>query len=110
VIPEPLGYNDAMPLNPSDVEHIAELARLELSPHEKTRFLKQLSSILEYFEKLQTLDTKSIPATSSVLPPHGSLRKDEPGASLSAEETLKNSAQSEKGQFKVPPIFGERDA
>lgn len=98
-----------MPLNPSDVDHIAELARLELSPREKARFLKQLSSILEYFEKLQTLDTKNIPATSSVLPPHGGLRKDEPGASLSQEDTLKNAAQTQKGQFKVPPIFGDRD-
>jgi aspartyl-tRNA(Asn)/glutamyl-tRNA(Gln) amidotransferase subunit C len=98
-----------MPLNPSDVEHIAELARLELSTREKARFLKQLSSILEYFEKLQTLDTRNIPATSSVLPPHGLLRKDEPHASLSAEETLKNAVQTEKGQFKVPPIFGDRD-
>jgi aspartyl-tRNA(Asn)/glutamyl-tRNA(Gln) amidotransferase subunit C len=98
-----------MPLNASDVEHIAELARLDLSPREKTRFLKQLSSILDYVEKLQKLDTKNIPATSSVLPPHGSLRKDEPRTSLSAEDTLKNAAQTEKGQFKVPPIFGDRD-
>jgi aspartyl-tRNA(Asn)/glutamyl-tRNA(Gln) amidotransferase subunit C len=98
-----------MPLNPSDVEHIAELARLELSPHEKTRFLKQLTSILEYFEKLQTLDVRDIPATSSVLPVHGSLRKDEPGTSLTSEETLKNSARSEKEQFRVPPIFGGQD-
>ncbi len=98
-----------MPLNPSDVDHIAELARLELTPKEKARFLKQLSSILEYFEKLKTLDTRNIPATSSVLPPHGALRKDEPHPGLTAEETLKNSAQTEKGQFKVPPIFGEKD-
>lgn len=98
-----------MPLNPSDVDHIAELARLELSPREKARFLKQLSSILDYVEKLQKLDTRNILATSSVLPPHGSLRKDEPRASLSAEDTLKNAAQTEKGQFKVPPIFGDRD-
>lgn len=98
-----------MPLNPSDVEHIAELARLDLSTREKARFLKQLSSILEYVEKLQTLDTKNIPATSSVLPPHELSRKDEPLPGLSAEEIMQNSPQTEKGQFKVPPIFGERD-
>jgi aspartyl-tRNA(Asn)/glutamyl-tRNA(Gln) amidotransferase subunit C len=98
-----------MPLNPSDVEHIAELARLDLTPREKARYLKQLSSILEYFEKLQKLDTGNIPATSSVLPPHGSPRKDEAGVSLSKNDTLKNAFQTEKGQFKVPPIFGDRD-
>ena len=98
-----------MPLTPSEVDHIAELARLELSPREKTRYLKQLSSILEYIQKLQSLDTQNIPVTSSVLPPHGSLRKDESGKSLTPEETLQNTAQKEKGQFRVPPIFGERN-
>jgi len=98
-----------MPLNPTEVEHIAELARLDLSPREKTRFQKQLSSILDYVEKLKSLDTRNIPATSSVLPTHGSARKDEPREGLSVEDTLKNAAQTEKGQFKVPPIFGSRD-
>jgi aspartyl-tRNA(Asn)/glutamyl-tRNA(Gln) amidotransferase subunit C len=98
-----------MPLNFSDVEHIAELARLNLTHDEKARFLKQLSSMLDYFEKLRSLDTKGIPALSSVLPAHGPLREDEPGLSLPLDEILKNSAQSEKGQFRVPPVFGDRD-
>ncbi len=98
-----------MPLVPSDVDHIAELARLDLTAREKARFLKQLSSILEYFQKLQKVDTRNIPTTSSVQPPHGPPRKDEPGICLAPEEVLRNSANTEKGQFKVPPIFGGRD-
>jgi aspartyl-tRNA(Asn)/glutamyl-tRNA(Gln) amidotransferase subunit C len=98
-----------MPLTPAEVEHIAELARLELTPREKTRYLKQLSSILDYIQKLQELDTKNIPATSSVLPSRSMLRADDPTPGLTREETLQNAARVEKGQIRVPPIFGDRN-
>ena len=47
-----------------DIQHIANLARLELTSQEKQKFTGQLSDILAYFEKLKELDTKSIPIAS----------------------------------------------
>lgn len=93
-----------MYLNREQVEHIAELAKLELTPEEIERFGGQLSAILDYAARLNAVDTTGIPPTSSVLPPHATLRPDIPAASLDIEETLRNAPQREGDQFRVPPV------
>jgi aspartyl-tRNA(Asn)/glutamyl-tRNA(Gln) amidotransferase subunit C len=94
-----------MPLTPQIVHHIADLARLELSEDEISLYCHQLSDILEYANRLQSIDTTGIPPTSSVLPGHTILRDDEARPGLSREELLKNAPHTEHNQFKVPPIF-----
>ena len=87
------------------VEHIAELARLDLTPEEKARYQKQLSAILDYAARLQTLDTSSIPPTASVLPPRSVLRPDVALPGLERDALLRNAPEAEAGQFKVPPVL-----
>jgi aspartyl-tRNA(Asn)/glutamyl-tRNA(Gln) amidotransferase subunit C len=94
-----------MALTIQEVEHIAMLARLELTEEEKQRFRDQLSSILEHVARLQELDTSGIPPTSSVLPPHSVLRADEPVKGLKVEDVLRNAPRREKDQFRVPPVL-----
>jgi len=94
-----------MPLSLEEVEHIATLARLELSVEEKARYRQQLSAILDYIRKLQELDTTDIPPTSSVLSGAGPLRADESRPGLSREALLENAPEVERGQFKIPPVF-----
>lgn len=94
-----------MTLTLQEVEHIADLARLALSDDEKDRFRQQLSAILDYAMRLQTLDTAGIPPTSSVLPERNVLRSDEPRLGLSQDELLRNAPEVEKGQFRVPPVL-----
>lgn len=94
-----------MTLTIEEVEHIAKLARLELSEEEKARYSQQLSAILEYAARLQELDTQGIPPTSSVLPPRSGLREDIPGECLSIEAVLANAPRAEKNQFRVPPVL-----
>jgi len=94
-----------MTLSLEEVEHIAHLARLELTAEEKARFREQLSEILDYAARLQALDTQGIPPTSSVLPARSVLRADEPRPGLSLEALLKNAPETEKGQFRVPPVL-----
>lgn len=98
-----------MPLTLEEVQHIAELARLQLTPEELERYREQLSSILDHVAQLQKLDTSGIAPTSSVLPGRSVLREDVPGESLPREDVLRNASEQEKGQFRVPPVFGERD-
>jgi len=57
-----------MSLDIKQIEHIAHLARLELGAKEKEKFTQQLSSVLEYFEKLKEVDTNSIEPTSQSVP------------------------------------------
>jgi aspartyl-tRNA(Asn)/glutamyl-tRNA(Gln) amidotransferase subunit C len=94
-----------MPLTLKEVEHIADLARLELTDEEKARYREQLSAILDYVAQLRELDTTGIPPTSSVLPPRSALREDEPRPGLSLEELLRNAPDTEAGQFRVPPVL-----
>jgi aspartyl-tRNA(Asn)/glutamyl-tRNA(Gln) amidotransferase subunit C len=94
-----------MTLTIEEVEHIAWLARLDLSQDEKERYLKQLSAILEYASRLSDLDTSGIPPTSSVLPTRSVLRVDQSRPGLSSEDLLRNAPEQADGQFKVPPVF-----
>jgi len=105
-----------MVLSLEEVEHIAELARLELTDEEKARYQEQLSAILDYAARLQALDTAGIPAptgtrsssaqTSSVLLAHSSvLRPDRPRPGLNLEDLLRNAPQAEQNQFRVPPVL-----
>ncbi|NMC81085.1 MAG: Asp-tRNA(Asn)/Glu-tRNA(Gln) amidotransferase subunit GatC [Chloroflexi bacterium] len=94
-----------MTLTLAEVEHIAELARLELTPEEKERYCQQLSDILEYAARLQSVDTRQIPPTSSVLPPRSVLRADVPAQGLSVDDLKSNASQFEENQFRVPPVL-----
>ncbi len=94
-----------MSLTREEVDHIANLARLDLSEEEKARFREQLSEILDYAARLQALDTSHIPPTSTVLARKSPLRKDIPHPGLSVDEALRNAPQSEQKQFRVPPVM-----
>lgn len=94
-----------MSLTFKEVEHIAMLARLDLSLEEKQRYQQQLSDILEYVAQLQKLDTGNILPTSSHLPPQSQLRADVPIEGLSQERALENAPDLEADQFKVPPVL-----
>jgi aspartyl-tRNA(Asn)/glutamyl-tRNA(Gln) amidotransferase subunit C len=94
-----------MPLSLEQVEHIADLARLQLSQEEKEHYRVQLSAILDYAARLQVLDTAGIAPTSSVLAPHSVLRDDEPRPGLPRTDLLRNAPHSENGQFRVPVVL-----
>ncbi len=95
-----------MKLTIEEVEHIAALARLELTETEKQQYAEQLSDILDYAARLDELETDSIPPMASVLDMQLRLREDESRPGLPREEVLKNAAETKDDQFKVPPVFG----
>jgi len=94
-----------MKLSREQVEHIAELARLALSEEEKALYQEQLSAILEYFERLQELNTEAIPPTATVLPLRSGMRADEPKPPFPREDILANAPAAEEGCFEVPPVL-----
>jgi aspartyl-tRNA(Asn)/glutamyl-tRNA(Gln) amidotransferase subunit C len=94
-----------MTLSLEEVEHIAELAKLALTDEEKSRFREQLSSILDYANTLQALDTSNIPPTATVLPLNTVLRPDIPRESLDREELLANTLHKEDSMFRVEAIL-----
>ena len=94
-----------MQLTIQEVEHIAELAKLDLSDEEIELYRDQLSSILAYAAKLQNVDTGDIPPTASVLPERSVLRADVVQAPLSPETVLQNAPHQKEQQFKVPIVM-----
>lgn len=91
-------------LTRQEVEHVALLARLELTEEEKDLYTRQLQDILEYAARLNELDTTDVPPTSHVLPLCNVFREDDVGEHLSPEEVLANAPEREGGFFKVPRI------
>ena len=94
-----------MSLTLDEVKHIADLARLQLTDEEMQRYQQQLSDILDYAARLQTLDTSHIAPTASMLVERLSLRADVAAPGLSIEELLKNAPLAEERQFRVPPVM-----
>ena len=96
-----------MQLSTTDVEHIAELAKLALTADEIEQYRRQLSDILAHFETLQKVDTSSVPPTASVLPLRTVMRADVMRPGLSTDDALANAPDREDGFFRVRAVFGE---
>lgn len=94
-----------MSITIKEVEHVANLARLELSDVEKEQFAGQLNAILKYAEKLNQLNTDGIEPTSHVLPLANVMREDVVKPSWPIEKVLLNAPEEEDGQFKVPAVL-----
>ena len=93
-----------MRLSPEEVDHIALLARLDLSPAERERAANELSQILGYFEKLTELDTEGVEPMAHVLPVENVLRPDVVRPSLPREAALQNAPEAADGMFQVPRV------
>lgn len=93
-------------LSKETIEHLSKLALLELSEEEKEKLSKQLGDILDYFKKLNDLDTSNVdPTTHPIEGLTNVFREDEPWESLSNEEATKNTKYKQDGYFKAPRIL-----
>jgi aspartyl-tRNA(Asn)/glutamyl-tRNA(Gln) amidotransferase subunit C len=88
----------------TQIQHVASLARLELSDDEQTKLTGQLNDILVQFARLQELDTIDIPPTSHSLDSKNVLREDIAGPSLSRDAATANAPEKRDGNFIVPQI------
>jgi aspartyl-tRNA(Asn)/glutamyl-tRNA(Gln) amidotransferase subunit C len=94
-----------MALTRTEVEHVATLARLDLSEAEKDMFANQLSSILSYVEQLKVLDTTGVEPSATVLGQVNAFRDDVVKASLPIERAVANAPDPADGFFGVPKII-----
>jgi aspartyl-tRNA(Asn)/glutamyl-tRNA(Gln) amidotransferase subunit C len=94
-----------MPLSRAQVEHIAELAKLQLAEEEIAQYAVQLSAILEYFGELNQLDTDKVPPTPSVLPLRNVMQPDVVHEPLDQQAALANAPDADAGQFRVQAIL-----
>lgn len=93
-----------MKLSAADVEHVALLARLDLTEGEREQYASELSRILDYVEQLSELDTTGVAPTAHPLPVADIFRADAVQPGLSNEQALANAPGKEEGCFLVPQI------
>ena len=88
-----------------DVDNMAELARLDLDASEKEAIRKEMARMLDYVQKINELDTESIPPTFFVQHAGPVTREDATVPSLPVSEALKNAPESGHGFFRVPKMI-----
>ncbi|WP_336337318.1 Asp-tRNA(Asn)/Glu-tRNA(Gln) amidotransferase subunit GatC [Haloarcula brevis] len=86
-------------VDPEEVRHVADLARVDLADDEIERFTGQFVDILDAFEALD-----DVPETDRDAELSNVMRPDEVRESLSQEEALQNASDTEAGQFKGPKV------
>ena len=91
-----------------DVEKVAQLARLAVTPAEKETFAKQLTQILAHVDTLNQYDTTGIEPTATVMGQVNVFREDLVRPSLPSDKTLANAPAREADGFVVPKILEER--
>ena len=90
-----------MELSLTEVRSIAKLCRIRLTEQEITSLQDDLRNIFEYFSDLDTLDTSNVDSTGWNVQNQNVLREDVAADSLSTEEILANSPDTEKNFIKV---------
>jgi len=91
-------------INKEEVARIAELARLDVEEAKQELFAGQLSSILQYMETLNELDTSEVEPLYSPVEHDTPVREDEPESRCSREEVLGNAPETDGKYFIVPKV------
>ena len=94
-------------ISPADVQHVARLARLDLTPDELATYTGQLDSMLDHFKDIDALDLAEVEPMTQPYALTNVLRDDVPGPTLDRAEVLAGAPSAEDGRFRVPPILGE---
>jgi aspartyl-tRNA(Asn)/glutamyl-tRNA(Gln) amidotransferase subunit C len=94
-----------MKLTREELQRIAVLARLRLTPEEETQLTEQLDHILAYMEKLDELDTSKVEPFSHAVDAVNALREDKVTNLADADAVLANAPNRDNTFFKVPKII-----
>lgn len=95
----------SMKIDRQEVIHVAELARLSFGEEELTMLVRQLNTILDYFDKLRDCDTSAIPPTSHVVATETPFRNDAVAGFADNDLLLQNAPSQERRCIKVPRII-----
>ena len=95
-----------MPDTPNhiDIDYVANLARLALSPEEKVTFARQLGDVLAYIEKLKQADVSGVEPTAHAFDVHNVWAADVPAPGLAVEDVIRNAPASRDNMIAVPKV------
>lgn len=89
-----------------DIDRLATLSRLALTPEEKTQFAAQLGDIVGYIEKLKEVNVDGVEPTAHATPIFNVLQADEPRdpKAFTVEDALRNAPQQRDNMVVVPRV------
>ncbi len=87
-----------------DIQKIATLSRLKLTPEEADLYQAQLAKILDYMDVLARYDLSETEPTATASGGRNVLREDVARSSFSSAEALSNAPKSSHGQFQIPKV------
>ena len=97
--------NEFMTISKEQIEHLANLSRLDVTEKEKGKFSEQISLILDYFEKLNELDVEGVEPLAYVTDLNNVARADKTDDFCTSDKVLAEAPELEKRQVKVKPVF-----
>jgi aspartyl-tRNA(Asn)/glutamyl-tRNA(Gln) amidotransferase subunit C len=99
--------DEPTPISAEQVQHLANLARIALTPAEIEHLAVELGSIVDSVRKVTEVATPEVPATSHPIPLTNVFRPDEVGDVLTNDEALSGAPDAADGRFRVAAILGE---
>jgi aspartyl-tRNA(Asn)/glutamyl-tRNA(Gln) amidotransferase subunit C len=93
-----------MKVTKETIEHVANLARLNISEAEKEKLTSEMENIISYVDKLNELDTSNVKPMEHVIPIRNVLREDRVTGSIDREKLLRSAPVHEEGCYKVPKV------
>ena len=94
-----------MSISREEVEHVAGLARLTLTPDQVETYADHLSQILKHMEKLSQVDTRGLEPTYHAVPLKNVFREDRAVQRLTREEALANAPEADEKTILVPKVI-----
>lgn len=94
-----------MNITKQQIEHIAELARLGITEQEKEKYVSDLGRILDYFKKLEQVDTSQIQPIKQITGLHNTIRQDESIINTEQEKILTNAPARKNKFIKVKSVL-----
>src|SRR4051812_47163088 len=95
----------ASPITKHELEHLAELVRIELNPKEEEKLLKDLGAILDYFKELQEVDTSNVVPMTGGTDARNVFRGDTERENTNQQAGIEAFPESKDGYLKIPPVF-----
>jgi aspartyl-tRNA(Asn)/glutamyl-tRNA(Gln) amidotransferase subunit C len=87
-----------------NIDRIANLARLALTPEEKVKFSAQLADVLTNIEKLKQVNVDGVEPTAHAFPIYNVWAEDVAKPGLSVEDALRNAPEKRDNMIVVPKV------
>ncbi len=88
-----------------NVDYLAQLARLALTPEEKARYAAQLGDVLHHLERLAEVDVSGVEPTAHAFPLENVWDADTPRPGLSVADALRNAPAQREQMISVPKVI-----